>query len=466
VSDPLWGNVSLLLSFDGADGATTTTDSSSAASSITFGGAAQIDTAQSKFGGSSALFNGGTSDFILAPSSALTLTGDYSIQFWIRLNAGISSSHSGYVFTSYDDASTDGMDVLVQANFDTTAQDVRAHIELDIYDSTGSRAVNITTPTNENLGNRLVPGQWHYVEITRSSNSHYVFIDGSLEASTSVLSRTPSQSDPWIQIGGSNDAYGTIDGHLDDLRITNGAARNISAYTPPTTAHEVGGSTPVDIRSQMPSIIGAPSVEATLSTGVRSLIPRLLGNPSAAIFNDFTSIITDPTEYYVLKIGGNPEIQVPISNWQATIQSDRQAFVQVVIPAAEDYVDVISERQGFNLMSIWRETTINNQKVSVVMCKTRMDDVRIDSGPIRFTMTIRGYSGIADDPAPQKVTLLTGVRTRSQNVGGAIRVRCDIDWLARPGHTVSDGVNTFIAGYINYYVPATGQTYMDIGTRG
>jgi hypothetical protein len=465
VSDPLWGNVSLLLPFDGADGATTTTDESATGNPITFGGGAQIDTAQSKFGGSSALFNGGTSDYILAPSSALTLTGDYSIQFWIRLDDGIDSSHSGYVFTSYDDTNGDGADIRVQANFDTAAQAIRASIFVDIFDSSGSRATNLNTPTSENIATRLVPGQWQYVEITRSSGSVYVFIDGSLEASGPDF-RTPSQSDPWLQIGGSNDAYGSISGHIDDLRITNGAARNTVNYTPPTAAHEIGGSTPSNINAVFPSVLGSLNVQLGYSESIRVAFPGLLRLARASVLNDFTGLITDPTETYIMRITGSPPVEIPISSWQATVQSAAQSFLQCVVPAAADYIDMISARQSTEQMVIYRKTVISGQVLEREMARASIGTIQIDAGPKRYAVTLRGYTTAFSDPVPSSVVTLTGIRSQSVTVGSAIRIRANIDWLLRPGQVATDGDVQFTVGYINYFVPTLGDAYMDVGSRG
>ena len=52
--DPYFANVSLLLHCDGSDASTTFTDSSSNGHTVTASNDAQIDTAQSKFGGASA----------------------------------------------------------------------------------------------------------------------------------------------------------------------------------------------------------------------------------------------------------------------------------------------------------------------------------------------------------------------------------------------------------------------------
>jgi hypothetical protein len=83
--DPYFTDVTLLLAMDGPDGSTTFTDDSLGSLAFTAFGNAQISTAESKFGGSSALFDG-IGDYILSDTttSALTLgTGDFTIEFWL-----------------------------------------------------------------------------------------------------------------------------------------------------------------------------------------------------------------------------------------------------------------------------------------------------------------------------------------------------------------------------------------------
>src|SRR3990167_5305793 len=78
----------LMLHMDGTDGATTFTDSSDNAKTMTAVGNAQIDTAQSKFGGASGLFDG-TGDWLTTPDSTDwdLGTGDFTIDFWIRFSS-------------------------------------------------------------------------------------------------------------------------------------------------------------------------------------------------------------------------------------------------------------------------------------------------------------------------------------------------------------------------------------------
>jgi len=91
-TDPHFANVGLLLHMDGSNGSTTFTDSSPNALTVTPSGNAQISTAQSKFGGSSGLFDG-TGDFLSpAITSALTFgTGDFTVEAWVRITASTLS---------------------------------------------------------------------------------------------------------------------------------------------------------------------------------------------------------------------------------------------------------------------------------------------------------------------------------------------------------------------------------------
>jgi len=89
ISGGIGGNASftkLLLHCDAADASTTFTDSSAAGHNFTAAGNAQIDTAQFKFGTSSALFDG-TGDYINDATGSSDFafgTGDFAVDFWVR----------------------------------------------------------------------------------------------------------------------------------------------------------------------------------------------------------------------------------------------------------------------------------------------------------------------------------------------------------------------------------------------
>ena len=80
----------LMLHMNGVDASTTFTDEIGKA--VTAVGNAQIDTAQSKFGGASGLFNG-AGDYLSVPDSADWAfgTGDFTIDTWVRFNSSVGT---------------------------------------------------------------------------------------------------------------------------------------------------------------------------------------------------------------------------------------------------------------------------------------------------------------------------------------------------------------------------------------
>ena len=102
--DPYFANVVALLHFDGADGSTTFTDVKG--HTFTAAGNAQIDTAQSLFGGASLLLDG-SGDYIWAADSADWDfgTADFAVELWGRFNA-LPSSNAMTLIGSYGGSST------------------------------------------------------------------------------------------------------------------------------------------------------------------------------------------------------------------------------------------------------------------------------------------------------------------------------------------------------------------------
>jgi len=75
---------------------------------------------------------------------------------------------------------------------------------------------------------------WYFVEAARSGASTYIFLDGTLEATTG-LSNFPinAPSGRALMIGKYVDADTRyMNGHLQMLRITKGVARNTTSFTP------------------------------------------------------------------------------------------------------------------------------------------------------------------------------------------------------------------------------------------
>ena len=85
--DVYYPQTSLLMHFNGTNGSTTMTDNSKNNTTVTSVNGTAISTAQSKFGGSSVLFDG-TNDLLTIPNNSLfdLSSGDFTIEFWFITN--------------------------------------------------------------------------------------------------------------------------------------------------------------------------------------------------------------------------------------------------------------------------------------------------------------------------------------------------------------------------------------------
>lgn len=217
-SDPNFANVVLLCHFDGSDGSTTFTDEKG--HTLTAVADAQIDTAQSKWGGASGLFDG-TGDRVTAADSADWDfgAGDFTIEAWVRFN-----NTTGFqIFASqYNNAS--------QRAWEFRKDDTG---NLAFFYSTDGGAVNVVTVTGT-WG--PTTGQWYYVAAKRATTTLSVWADGVQVASGSAGTDTIHNSTTLLRIGNrfSTTEQLFFNGWMDDLRITKGVARDVSVV--PTAA--------------------------------------------------------------------------------------------------------------------------------------------------------------------------------------------------------------------------------------
>ena len=160
VGDVYFPQTELLLPFNGANGATTTSDLSDNNHAVTFVGTSQISTAQSKFGGSSILFDG-NSDYVSVTSSTLGsfAASTFTIEFWVY-HISLPSSLIYYAI-NWAGASNG---VYLQKNTDHT-------IGARLLSNTGA----ITGSTV------MTTGRWYHLALSGSDGSYKLFLDGNLE---------------------------------------------------------------------------------------------------------------------------------------------------------------------------------------------------------------------------------------------------------------------------------------------
>lgn len=211
-ADPYYGQTSLLLHMDGANGSTSFVDSGPNALAVTAAGDAKISTAQSKFGGASGAFDG-AGDYLAFPSSTPFNfgTGDFTIEAWIY-PLSLSTPRFQAIFS--------GSNTELSFNCNNQNLEVASFLQAGIA---------IT------YGNKLANGTWSHVAVSRSGTSLKLFINGNLEASATNSKSVTYAASP--RVGSSsysgNNAY--FNGHIVDLRITK-YARYTANFTPPSQA--------------------------------------------------------------------------------------------------------------------------------------------------------------------------------------------------------------------------------------
>lgn len=213
-ADPIFASVSLLLHMDGSDASTTFTDNSPVGHTVTANANAQIDTAQSKFGGASGLFDG-TGDYLqVADAASLDFgTGDFTVEGWVRPNA---SGVQGIVGKG-DGAGSSGWTVF----FNTGPN-------LHVYQGGAYRC---TSNSNQSTGT------WYHFAAVRSGSTWTLYVDGVAQTATGTSADNLDNASN-LRIGGQlTGIAGDYNGWIDDLRITKGVARYTANFSVPTHAY-------------------------------------------------------------------------------------------------------------------------------------------------------------------------------------------------------------------------------------
>lgn len=208
----------VLLHMDGADTSTTFTDDNAGGSAHTWtaAGNAQIDTAQSKFGGASGLFDG-TGDAVTSPDHAdFEVTGDYTIDCWLRANS-IVGNQAVFAKTPAD-------------NFGPYM--VRSESgALKFYASSTGASHDIANAVD---AGSISTGIWYHLAVVRSGNNYFTFLDG-VQQATFSNSSTPHNNATALRIGVLT-SLNFWNGWIDEFRLSH-TARWTSNFTPPTVAY-------------------------------------------------------------------------------------------------------------------------------------------------------------------------------------------------------------------------------------
>lgn len=222
MADQYYYETVLLLPMNGSNGSTAFQDASVRnVQMLTPNGGVTISTAQSKFGGASALFGGGTG-YMVAKTFSLDIgTAPFTIEFWVR-------------FTSL--AAVQGLVNLRLGNSAGPMIRKNAANQIEFVAAGTSTPVGVTVALNT----------WYFISLDRRINSQMrLWMDGALVAGIQVNTDNLS-SITGVEIG-RDDNNACLSGYIDDLRITRFINRyestpNNGTYTPPVAAFDASSA--------------------------------------------------------------------------------------------------------------------------------------------------------------------------------------------------------------------------------
>ena len=160
----------------------------------------------------------------LNANSVLDITGDFTIEAFIRLNAlptsnSFSTSAGGYqsIFGTGPNSSTNGSDFYI-----------------------GTTNIYFTTPNNSNVIINTAHGfsanTWYHVALTRQGTTFRLFIDGTLKQ-TVTSSNSFYTGEKWGIATSEGIGYyqgSWLNGYISNFRIVNGTAVYTASFTKPT----------------------------------------------------------------------------------------------------------------------------------------------------------------------------------------------------------------------------------------
>jgi hypothetical protein len=217
-TDPYFSSVKLLCHFDGSNGQTTTVDSSSAAHTLTNVATANLSTAQLKFGTTSGrVSTGGWSS--VDSADWYFGSGQFTVESWIYFVNVPATNVTRAIVAQWQTGGQQGW-YLAMVNGSLTFG----------WSTTGSNGIIVASAWSP------VANTWYHVSADRDASHNFrLCINGAVVGTTNSNVTLWNSTDP-MTIGRAGSALTTMDGYLDDLRITKGVARYAGAFTPPTAA--------------------------------------------------------------------------------------------------------------------------------------------------------------------------------------------------------------------------------------
>lgn len=280
----------ILLDFDGGDASTTYTESTGKITGLTAFNSLPQSSTQVKYGASSVKFQKNLtqylqSDDLIGTSAESVLavgTGDFTLEVWVFLQTGVTTSFQN-IFVVQSDSGADDL-------FNLTIRKTGSGASTDSFIfniGTGSGAA--TTVVNLQSQTYFTYDTWHHLAVSRASGTLRSYVDG-VEIN-SVANSTNVAAPATLRVNVGRDIPGTgeyADCYLDNLYFVD-SAKYTTAFTP-------GQATALPVSPTNGQVLTWNSTESQWQPG----------NAGSATLDGLTdTTITSPTNGQVLKYNGS-----------------------------------------------------------------------------------------------------------------------------------------------------------------
>jgi hypothetical protein len=203
-----------LLHMNGANASTSFPDSGPNAVTVTAVGNAQVSTANSMFGGASAVFDG-AGDYLSIPDAAGLEIGSNSMTFSCWVRSTTIAGGTAEIFSKRLNNSVYAPIVLYRSG---------GNISLQMCNSSGAWQLSIS-------GASITANTWYHVAVVRDSVGNVVlYVNGRNSASGTLTGSAIDNADAWLIGGDTNTNYWA--GNIDEVLYEHGARWNDNFVVP------------------------------------------------------------------------------------------------------------------------------------------------------------------------------------------------------------------------------------------
>lgn len=343
----------LLVHGDG-NSPTSIVDALSTPHTISVNGNATASTSQSKFGGASIVFDG-TGDFLDLDGSSEFAFGsnDFAIDFQARFS---SFTGSPILYDSRPTGITNGPYATI------------------FVSATGQASYFVNNVAVIQAGS-LATNTWYHFALARYSGVTRLFVDGVLIGTfTDTVVYLNGTSRPRIAANGSG-AGNLLTGWIDEIKVSNGAARFAQAFTPPTAAYSAAGSGDVltVIRARYNTLAAAHTAGDRVQ-----LCLEYLGDDVADIIYDLL------TNYANI----DPDF-ITLANWQTETGTYLNTLYSALIAEPTPVNELVAELIEQASLVVWWDDISQQVRLQVLRAVSTTADTYNDDNTMMGSLEVR-----------------------------------------------------------------------------